>query len=140
MVAVQYGPAPYSVLITDDDESCRVRFRDTFVGEGYDTHLADTGAEAIRIVRRYSVHVAVLDMHMRDMTGLDALCAIRQETNRNVPAVLVSHDTSKELRLKALAAHFETFLSKPVDLDILRLVVGRIVARHYGPGNTGLGT
>ena len=136
MVALEYEPPQCAVLITDDDEACRSEFREILEGDGYETFLARTGTEAIRIVRRRSVHVAILEMHTPGMSGLETLAGIRIETRQNVPAVLVSRDASKELQLKALVARFEAFLSKPVDHDVLRTAVERIVRRYY-PGGIG---
>jgi DNA-binding response OmpR family regulator len=96
--------------------------------------LAKCGREAVRIVRSNSIHLAILDMHMPDMSGLDTLGVIRHEVGAEVPAILVSRDTSKELQLKALAARFATYMSKPVDLTLLRRVVADIVLRHYPGG------
>lgn len=134
MVALLREPLDVSLLITDDDEACRVRYQDLFNEGGYATYLASCGQDALRIVRENSVHVAILDMHMPGMSGLETFNEIRRETGHRVPAILVSHDRSKELQLKALAAHFATFLSKPVDLDLLKRVVSALVMRHYPGG------
>lgn len=134
MVALLREPLAVSLLITDDDEACLSRFGDTFASGGYDTYLAACGKEAIRIARTQSVHVAILDMHMPDMSGLDTFVEIRKETGHNVPAILVSHDSSKELQLKALAARFAAFMSKPVHLSVLRRVVGELALRNYPGG------
>lgn len=134
MVAQLGEPVPVSLLITDDDEACRRRFSHIFSKGGYETYLAACGAEALGIVRSRDVHVAILDMYMPDMTGLHTLGEIEKEVGRCVPAVLISHDQSKELQLKALAAHFAAFLSKPVRLDVLGRLVEDLVRRNY-PGS-----
>ena len=134
MVAQLGVPVAVSLLITDDDEACRRRFSDIFSGSGYETYVAACGTEALGIVRSRDVHVAILDMYMPDMTGLCALAEIEKEVGRHMPAVLISHDQSKELQLKALAAHFAAYLSKPVRLDVLGRVVENLVRRNY-PGS-----
>src|SRR5205085_12500886 len=55
---------PYSVLITDDDPSCRQAMREIIEPEGFRTLLAGSGQEALDIVRDQSVHVALMDMHL----------------------------------------------------------------------------
>ena len=129
MVAQLHEPIQASLLITDDDALCRARFREVFSEKGYATFVAACGHEAISIVRECDVHVAILDMHLPDMTGLDTLGRIQRETGHNMPAILVSHDTSKELQLKALAARFAAYLSKPVRLDVLGRVVEDLITR-----------
>lgn len=134
MVALLGEPINVSLLITDDDEECRSRFQSTFRHGGYETHLASCGREALRIVREQAVHVAILDMHMPDMNGLATFVEMRRETGHDVPAILVSHDKSKELKLKALSARFSSFLSKPVDLSVLKRLVAELVLRYYPGG------
>ena len=134
MLALLPESASVSLLVTDDDEACRSRLSRTFRHDGYDTYLAACGGEAIRIVRSRSVHLAILDMHMPDMSGLDTLIAIRRDAHPDMPAILLSRDTSKELQLKALGARFATFMSKPVDLDVLKRVVADLLLRHYPGG------
>ena len=133
MVAQLHEPIQASLLITDDDALCRTRFRDIFANKGYETFVAACGLEALSIARSRDVHVAILDMHLPDMSGLETLGHIHKETGYFVPAILVSHDKSKELQLKALAARFAAYLSKPVRLDVLGRVVENLVARNY-PG------
>src|SRR5690348_6461723 len=54
----------YSILIADDDTSCRQALRDIMEPEGFRTLLASSGEEALDIVREADVHLALLDMHM----------------------------------------------------------------------------
>src|SRR5271170_3228901 len=77
----------YSILITDDDPGCREVLRDIFEPEGYRTLLASSGEEAIDIVRDQPVHIALLDMHMPRLTGLETLELVRQ-INNLLPCIL----------------------------------------------------
>src|SRR4051812_8596119 len=62
---------PYSVLITDDDPGSRETLRDIVETEGYRTILASSGEEALDIAREEPVHLAVFDVHMPRMTGVE---------------------------------------------------------------------
>jgi two-component system chemotaxis response regulator CheY len=110
--------------------ACRTWFSTGLAENGYETFVAASGPEAVALVRHRCVHAAVLDMHMPGMTGLETLAAIRIESRQRIPAILVSDDASKELRLKALAARFDVFLSKPVNLAVLRDAIGCILERQ----------
>ena len=59
---------PYSVLIADDDADCRQSLKEIIESEGYRTLLAESGEEALDIVRKESVHIVLTDMHMPRIT------------------------------------------------------------------------
>src|SRR5436309_8679173 len=94
---------PYTILITDDDPSCRETLRDIFEPEGYRTFLASSGEEAVDIVRDEPVHVALLDMHMPRLTGLETLELVRQ-INEVLPCILVTGDSNESLMRQAFRA------------------------------------
>src|SRR5438093_2570601 len=82
---------PYSILITDDDVGCREVLRDIVEPEGYRTHLASSGEEALEIVQHQPIHLALLDMHMPRLTGLETLELVRH-INALLPCILVTAD------------------------------------------------
>src|SRR5262245_40960139 len=80
---------PYSILITDDDKGCREALRDIVEPEGFRTFLASCGEEAVDIVQQEPVHLALLDMHMPRLTGLETLQLVRQ-INLVLPCILIT--------------------------------------------------
>lgn len=131
MVAAHYKVEPYQILITDDDEGCRETVCDALAERGYQTHLASCGREAIQVARRHFVHLIIVDMNMPDLTGLETVMIIRREISTPVPSILMSADSSSELMFKALAAHVESFMPKPLNLGSLRHIVEEIIRRTY---------
>ena len=69
---------PYSILITDDDAGSRETLRAIFEPQGFRTLLAESGEEAIDIVRHHDVHLALMDMHLPKLTGLETMEIVRQ--------------------------------------------------------------
>ena len=53
-----------SILITDDDPVARETLREIFEPVGYRTLLAESGEEALDIVREHDVHLALMDFHL----------------------------------------------------------------------------
>src|SRR6516225_10418883 len=104
---------PYSILITDDDPGCREALRDIVEPEGFRTFLASSGEEALDIVREEPVHLALLDMHLPRMTGLETLRLLHQ-ISALLPCILVTADTSETLIRQACQAHAYSVLHKPV--------------------------
>lgn len=122
---------PYSILITDDDTGCRESLRSIVEAEGYRTLLASCGEEAIDIVRAEQVHLALLDMNMPTLTGLETMEIVRQ-MNALLPCILVTADVSEWLMRQALRAHAYSVITKPISKHVVLYTVVRALVRVYG--------
>jgi len=122
---------PYSILITDDDANCREALREIVEPEGFRTYLASSGEEAIDIVRGEPVHLALLDMHMPRLTGLETLELVRQ-INEMLPCILITGDASAELMRQAFRARAYSVIPKPVSKNVVIYMVVRALVRVYG--------
>ena len=121
----------YSILIADDDGNCREALREIMEPEGFRTLLASSGEEALDIVRSATVHLALLDMHMPTLTGLETLQLVRQ-INAVLPAILVTADYNEHLVRQACLAHAYSVIPKPVSKNVVLYTVVRALARSYG--------
>jgi DNA-binding NtrC family response regulator len=122
---------PYSVLITDDDQGCRQALRDIMEPEGFRTLLASSGEEALEIVREEPVHVALFDVNMPRLSGLETLELVRQ-INSILPCILMTADRTEALMKQALRAHAYSVIAKPVSKHIVLYTVVRALVRAYG--------
>jgi len=122
---------PYSILITDDDRGCREALREIMEPEGYRTFLASSGEEAIDIVREEPVHLALLDMNMPTLSGLETLELMRQ-VNSVLPCILVTAEATEWLMRQALRAHAYSVIAKPVSKNVVLYTVVRALLRAYG--------
>jgi CheY-like chemotaxis protein len=112
------------VLIADDDRELRAGVVDLLRGMHLEVVEAETGIDALRIVRVSAVHLALLDMHMPGQTGLEVLSAIKRETLR-VPCIFISGDATEGVRQMALAEGACAVLKKPLEPRLLRVEVER---------------
>jgi CheY-like chemotaxis protein len=128
---VATSPKPYSVLITDDDSGSREALRDIMEPEGYRTLLASSGEEALDIVREEPVHVALFDVNMPKLSGLETLELVRQ-FNAMLPVILVTADRTEALMRQALRAQAYSVIAKPVSKHIVLYTVVRALVRAYG--------
>lgn len=119
-----------SILITDDDASSREALRDIFAPQGYETFLAESGEEAIDIVRDHDVHIALMDMHLPRLSGLETMEILRQ-LNRVIPMILISAESDDNLLRKALSAHAFSVLAKPLSKHVVIYVVTRALEKFY---------
>ena len=120
-----------SILITDDDVDCREALREIVELQGFHTLLARCGEEAIDIVRDGVVHLALFDMQMPSMTGLEVLQVVRQ-FNAELPAILVTGDPNEDVVRQAYLQHVYSVIPKPISKHVVLYTVLRALARFYG--------
>src|SRR5438874_228219 len=87
--------------------------------------------EAVDLVRKVPVHLALLDLHMPRLTGLETLQLVRQ-FNAVLPCILVTAET--DTRVLRLAFQLQVFsvLPKPVNKNMVVYTVVRALGRVYG--------
>jgi CheY-like chemotaxis protein len=120
-----------SILVTDDDPVARQTFRDIFEPEGFHTLLAESGEEAIDIVNTgEDVHLALMDMHLPKLTGLETIHILRQ-IRGVIPMILVSAESDDNLLRKALSAQAFCVLAKPVSKNLVIYMVTRALRKYY---------
>ena len=122
---------PYSVLITDDDRGCREALRDIVEPAGFRTRLASSGEEALDIVRDEQVHLALFDMHMPRLTGLETVQLVHQ-INAVLPCILVTADATEDLMRQAFSVRAYSVIPKPVSPHMLIYTMVRALMKVYG--------
>ena len=112
------------ILIADDDRELRAGVVDLLRGMPLVIFEAETGLDALRLVRGAAIDLALLDMHMPGHSGLEVLSAIKRETLR-VPCIFISGDATEAVRQMALAEGAWAVLKKPLEPKLLRSEVER---------------
>jgi two-component system NtrC family response regulator len=125
------------ILIADDDNEIRLGVADLLEPLGLEIILAETGTQALRIVREGGLHLALLDYRMPGATGLEILAAIQAEL-LDIPAILYSADAQGDVGIMALQAGAFAVLAKPVQPSVLRREVVRALKLPPTMGLTGL--
>lgn len=131
MTLLKHDKVNYRILITDDDEDCRYSLNDVFKLEGYTTYLASCGREAVEIAKHKLLHLLILDVHMPDFSGFETFEFIKEEKNILLPCIFVSADTSKDLKIEAIEANAFTFISKPINKEIIKYAVEKSLEKYY---------
>jgi two-component system chemotaxis response regulator CheY len=121
----------YSILLADDDSAARDVLREIVEPFGYRTYLAGDGEEALEIVRNELIHVALFDVHMPKLTGLETLQILRG-FGADFPVILITGDASAGLMRLAFQAHAYSVIPKPVSKNVVLHTLGRALDRTYG--------
>lgn len=117
----------YQLLIADDDDAFRGALCEIF--EPFFRLIeAQSGEEALELASREDVHLALFDMHMRRLTGLEAVRQLK-EIHLVAPCILITADYTSELCDDAAEAQVFTVLKKPVTKhDLVRTVATAVDA------------
>jgi two-component system, cell cycle response regulator DivK len=108
------------ILIVEDSELNRDLLVQIFE-EVYDFELASDGAEAVRLAAETQPDLILMDIGLPEMSGLDAVRAIRA-SGAGTPIVAVSSHVMPGERDQALEAGCDDFVGKPID-DVLLVAV-----------------
>lgn len=100
------------LLVADDDEGFRETLLEMLPPQ-FDPICVERGDAAIEVVENREIQLALFDVHMPVMTGVEVLRAVKR-LRAELPCILMSADWTQELRLEALEADAFTLLSKPV--------------------------
>jgi FixJ family two-component response regulator len=117
------------ILIVEDEANVRLNYRITLETEGYEVVEATTSASALLVLIEQSFAVAILDMRLPGMDGLELLAKMR-EMEIAVPAMIVTAYSDVPHAVKAMKLGAIDFLQKPLRPEDLRRIVAEIVKRH----------
>ena len=118
----------HRVLLLEDDPGLRQASRRWLAARGLDVAAAATGAEALRLAADgFAPDLVVCDLHLADgENGVDALQRLRAAAGRDLPALLLSGDSSEAARALARVEGVRMLL-KPVDPDELLAELRRLL-------------
>jgi two-component system, sensor histidine kinase and response regulator len=116
-----------TLLVVDDEEGPRQSLRMVFRHD-FDVQVFERGEQAVTFARSHTVHVAILDIRMAGMSGIDVLRALKEADAATEVVLLTAYETLDTAR-QALRLGACDYLSKPFDLAGIRESVSR--ALHF---------
>jgi len=112
------------VLVVDDERFFREAIREVLDGAGFEVETAASGAEALEKAADAPFGVAILDIQLPGMSGLEVLELLRQKHER-LRVIILSAHTEQEIVLEALRLGACDYLAKPLHDEELVLGVRR---------------
>ena len=104
------------ILIIDDDESIGRSLALIFGRKGYETETAKTAQEGLEKALEKSFHVALIDIQLPDMSGIELLKKLK-EINPVFICMIITGHASIENAVKALDLGTSAYITKPLDMD-----------------------
>ena len=120
---------PATVLVVDDEESIRFAICEYLRAAGMNVVEASTGRAAREAMRASSPDAIVLDYRLPDCTSLEIIPELKYVDPECAIILLTAHG-SIDLAVTAIKSGVEQFLTKPVELATLRLLVERTVTNR----------
>ncbi len=107
------------VLIIDDDRMIRLAVKRGLESEGFEVVEAANASEGLAAVDAHRPDVALVDVFMPEMNGLELFRKIRA-LDRKLPMIFVTSDTSSETTIEAMRLGAFDYLAKPINIQQLR--------------------
>jgi DNA-binding NtrC family response regulator len=123
-----------SILIVDDEPNVRLNYRVALETEGFVVHEAPDGDAALREFAGRAFDLAILDMRMPEMDGLELLGRMRARKIQT-PVVIITAYGDIPHAVRAMKLGAIDFLQKPLTPQALRSTVGEILGRHARPAS-----
>lgn len=123
-------PDPKRVLIVDDDEGNRRSLALVLRRKGYEVEMASTGKEALQKARVGFFDVAVLDIRMPDVQGVELLAPLK-ETHPDIALIVMTGYASVETAVQAVNDGASAYITKPLDLDAVLTKVEDILEKQH---------
>lgn len=114
------------ILVVDDEPLQRDILKTILDDEGYETHTAASGEEALKTIGKFNPDVILTDLKMEGMGGIDLLMAARAADSSLTFIVMTAHGTVGSA-VEAMKEGAFDYLQKPLEKDNLLITVRRAI-------------
>ena len=121
---------PGNILIADDEESIRWVLERACAKDGHTVHAVASGREALAALRERAYDVALIDIKMPDLSGLDVLTRAREDHVDTLFIIMTAQNTMANA-IEATKRGAYDYLTKPFNLDEVELLVGRAMELRH---------
>ncbi len=120
------------ILIVEDNEKNLKLVRDLLQVKGYRTLEAGTGELGVDLARRHTPHLILMDIQLPGLDGVAALGQLKADpATASIPVIALTAFAMHDDRQRFLAAGFDGYLVKPINIRELPAVVQEFCARRY---------
>jgi PleD family two-component response regulator len=118
------------MLIVEDDFDISNMLRIYFQSHGYEVAVAQRGEDALAMCRKQLPHIIVLDIMLPDMDGYDVCRELRSNLRTShVPIIFLTQKDERSDKIHGLELGADDYITKPFDLEELKLRVKSAISR-----------
>lgn len=114
----------FTLLIIDDEKNIREGLGANFELEGYYVKLAENGEEGLKLISKGDIDLVITDLRMPGISGEEVLRRVTTETP-GIPVIVLTGHGSIDAAVDAMRNGAYDFLTKPLNLDQLSMIVKR---------------
>ncbi|HEY7445847.1 MAG TPA: sigma-54 dependent transcriptional regulator [Vicinamibacterales bacterium] len=119
----------FRILVADDERSIRELLAIVLRRDGYEVILAENGRTALNVLEQEPVDLLISDIKMPDMSGVEVLRAAKQ-VDQDILGIMITAFASTESAVEALRMGAYDYVSKPFDVDELKIIVRNALERR----------
>lgn len=116
----------YSILIVDDEENVCKLLSKIFIKEGYITHIAHNGEEALGIIDKNEIDVVITDIKMSGITGVELLKKIKG-LDSSIEVIMITAFATLDTAIEALRIGARDYITKPFDIEEVLASVKKLI-------------
>jgi len=113
------------ILVADDEESIRWVLSKALKQKGFSVDLAHDGRHALELIKDNCYDLAILDIKMPGITGLDLLDKVRELKN-DLLVVIMTAEASMKNAVEAMKRGAYDYITKPFDLDVIDAIIEKV--------------
>jgi DNA-binding NtrC family response regulator len=113
-----------TILVVEDKESMAQMLKDALESEGYEVISAKTGTEGLKYLRESGIDLVLTDLKLPEKDGIEILRTSKEE-NHLIPVIVMTAFGSVETAVQAMKEGAFDFITKPFDIDHLRMLIKR---------------
>ncbi len=117
----------FTILIIDDEKNIREGLGDALELDGYDVRLAENGEQGLAFVEKGDIDLVITDLRMPGISGEEVIAKVKGESP-GIPVIVLTGHGSIDSAVDAMRNGAYDFLTKPLNLDRLSLIVKRALA------------
>src|SRR5215510_7828284 len=117
------------VLVVDDESGVRFGIRDFLEQQGYEVEEADSCKDAQHLFRTSRPDIVIADYMLPDGTALDLIPRLK-EIDSDIPLLVLTAHGSIDLAVRAIKEGAEQFLTKPLELPTLQVILQRLLQKQ----------
>ncbi len=119
---------PAQILIVEDDRKMRLALREIMTNEGYVVDTVETGEAALGRADGNGYDLVITDLKLPGIDGMDVLRAIRKSRPETSVVIITAYATV-DTAVEAMREGAEDYISKPFNLDEIRLIVRKVLEK-----------
>lgn len=115
-------------MIVEDDPTASVLLTSVLETEAIDSHVVDTGADALQYLENNSVDIVLMDLGLPDVSGLE-LISQALHVSQSTEIIVVTGESSADVALEAVSLGAKDYIVKPIQPERLLITVKNIAER-----------